>query len=331
MVAVIRNTINGLLLAELTNRIPVILWQNRFIYRNSDTAIDENSFIKYFKSNGLTDLSPVQIGPKTFAPTCWNTSNIGQDNLVDYRSNENRVGIKPLSPADIISSNAHVVVYTHYQHLVDIIPLIPNNNEYYGLCDRILSRRLYKKYFTLTDKVIDIVDRNREMFVGRARSIGVHIRGSDKISEYALVTPRAFKKAISRFMHISDVLFLASDSDAAYKQFKKWYGDKMVAIDCQRSPNNRGIHFSAADRERAGRDFIVDAYLLSQCDYHCGNHGSHMSYFVQSMVRTHGEPYDNFYNINATFGARLSRLITYTTPLIGRRMVKKLLFVRNNQ
>jgi hypothetical protein len=331
MVAVIRHTTNGLLLAELTNRIPVILWQNRFIYHNDNASTNENGFTNYFQKNGLTDLCSLLLNAKTFAPTCWNNSNIAQDNLIDYRTEENRVGIQPLSPTEILSSDADAVIYTHYQHLADIIPLIPKDSEYYGLHNSILARTLYKKYFILADEVSSIVNRNKVVLSGKPHLLGIHIRGSDKIAEYALATPRAYKQTISRLMQDSDVLFVATDSEEAYKQFKKWYGGKMCVIDCERSRDRRGIHFSAADRERAGRDFLVDAYLLSQCDYHLGSHMSHMSFFVQSMVRTRGEPYDNFYDIKVTFGARLSRFITYTVPLFARRTLKKLLFVRSKR
>jgi hypothetical protein len=48
MVAVIRHTFQGLLLAELTNRTPVILWQSRFPYHHH--PFEEGS-------NGLFHLS----------------------------------------------------------------------------------------------------------------------------------------------------------------------------------------------------------------------------------------------------------------------------------
>ena len=327
MVAVIRHTVHGLLLAELTNRVPVILWMGRFLYSNNLMFPRENGFIKYFENNGLCDIRLLQESCKTFAPFGWNEVNIARDDLIEYRSDEHRPEYQPLPPCDIILCKADCVVYTHYQHIIDILPLIPIGHEYYGLQNSVVARMIYQKYFSLAESVSMALNHHRDLFHSGHRVLGIHCRGSDKVSEHPLATPRAYKKAITKLMSDTDRLFLATDSAQSAKQFRQWYASNLVMINCERSSGRRGIHFSAADRERAGRDFLVDAYLLSRCDLHFGNHGSHVSYFVQAMIRNHGEPYDNFHNVEASDAAHIARFLSYRFLVIIRQFVKRILFV----
>lgn len=325
MVAVIRHTIHGLLLAELTNRVPVVLWNNRFLYHNDRSVPCDNGFGRYFVGGSLGDLSPVLKCARNFAPTGWNSSNVGRDDLVEYRDLEERPEFRPLTPREILSSDADVVVYTHYQHLVDLLPLLPKDNDLYGLENSLVARRMYQKYFSLGEYVSAPLARYRREFFGAQRRLGVHCRGSDKITEYALATPQTYRDMVTRMTPAAGRIFLATDSQACFDLFQRWFGHRLAAIDCFRSGNRSGVHFSAPDREIAGRDFLVDAYLLAQCDGHLGNNGSHVSYLVQAMLRTQGHPYDNFQNVEAPFNARLARLVTYRLPRLGRKLARRVL------
>ena len=321
MVAVIRHTIHGLLLAEITGRKPVILWNSRFLYHNDRGKITRNGFLYYFQENDLSDARCLRSPELTFAPACWTHNNIESDYINTYRSNEDRESHVPLTPQEILSSNEDVIVYTHYQHLIDLIPLIPAGSDHFGFSANQVANRIYKKYFRLNDHIVNILQKKQdEAFVDR-RVLGIHCRGSDKISEYPIATPRAYRAVLKKTFQVLPNIFLATDSQQYFLQFKKWYPE-LQAIDCERSINNQGIHFSSTDVQKAGADFLLDAYLLSKCDYHFGNVGSHMSYLVQAVLRDSGMAYKDFTNVKPTLTSKVNRMFTYVFPFWLKKIIK---------
>jgi len=74
--------------------------------------------------------------------------------------------------------------------------------------------------------------------------------------------------------------------------------------------------------KKAGRDFLLDAYLLSFCAQHLGNHGSHVSFMVQVLLRENGKPYDNFEHVNPTLVARLHRVFSFVIPFHARKILR---------
>ncbi|NJM37798.1 MAG: hypothetical protein HC845_08070 [Akkermansiaceae bacterium] len=320
MVAVIRHVVNGLLLAELSGRIPLILWQDRFLYVDALENKRLNRFSRFFEAKSFCDLSGLKSHAKTFAPNGWNLENIERDDLIEYRHSENRPEFQPLTPEQILSCDSDVVVYTHYQHLVEIIPLIPKSSEYYGQSNALIARAIYQKNFSLNPELRSIIQAYREKLPAGQAIVGIHCRGSDKISEHALATPGAYIKALAKRFSGVKHLFLATDSEQAFHFFQRKFSGTIIAIDCQRSSTSLGVHFSAKNREEAGKEFLVDAYLLSYCKWHLGNHGSHMSYLVQAMLKTEGEPYEDFQHIDAPFSAKVERLLKSQVPNAARRL-----------
>jgi protein O-GlcNAc transferase len=321
MVAVIRHTIHGLLLAELTGRKPVILWNSRFLYHNDRKKISQNGFKYYFEENNLCDIEPLKISGLTFSPSCWNCENIESDYMVEYRSLEERFDCTPLTPKQILQANEDVVVYTHYQHLVDLIPIVPSDSEYFGLDANTVANRVYKKYFMLNNEVKNSLDQKLSEISSQEQLLGIHCRGSDKIFEYAIATPTAYKAAIKNRFQNTKQIFLATDSQPYLHIFQEWY-PRLHFIRCDRSTNNKGIHFSSGDVKKAGFDFLLDAYLLSHCDFHYGNIRSHVSYYVQAVLRNEKDAYNNFTNVLPAFDSKIYRLTTIVIPAKIKTIVK---------
>jgi len=326
MVAVLRHTIHGLLLAEITDRKPVILWNSRFLYHNDREKVTENGFQYYFKENNLCEVESLKARNLKYTPPCWSCENVNFDYLVEYRSSEERLDCTPLTPKQIIQANEDVVVYTHYQHLVDLIPLVPSHSEYFGLDANTVANRVYKKYFILNNDVKKSLDQKLSEISSQEQLLGIHCRGSDKIFEYAIATPSAYKAAIKNKFQNPKHIFLATDSLPYLQKFQEWYPG-LQFINCHRSANNKGVHFSSGDVRKAGFDFLLDAYLLSHCDLHYGNVGSHMSYLVQAVLRNEKDSYNNFTNVLPTLGAKLYRLITYVLPTTLKKTIKSILRV----
>jgi hypothetical protein len=317
MVAVLRHTIHGLLLAELSGRIPVIYWGSRFLYRR--VGKDENAFLRFFEDMGCCDGNRVRSAHQAFLPTDWSAENVFKDGLISHRYSESRPGVAPPPLEMLLSSEAEVVVYTHWNHLVDILPFVPEDSEYHGLDSATVAGMIFRKYFKVLPEVLAPAKGILEQVIASSRVIGVHCRGSDKITEHALVTPEDYRRQVDRILGKEDRVFLATDSVAALKKFQGWYGDRLIFTDCERSSNAQGVHFTAIDREKAGCDFLVDAYLLSKCAVHFGNEGSHVSYLVQAMLKEGGRPFDNFVNVRASSLSRWKCDVFHRLPAWGRR------------
>jgi protein O-GlcNAc transferase len=319
MVAVLRHTVHGLLLAEMTGRVPVVHWGGRFLYRERDRQ--RNCVSRFFETRAIPSECSLTEYEGIFSPPGWNALNLLQDGKVGYRYDENRQEFAPLEIHDILHSEADVVVYTHWHHLVDIVRHIPAPSEYFGLEPAIVAGRIFRKYLSILPEILGPARTLLAQAGAGTRLVGVHCRGSDKITEHALVTPEDYRNHVDRILRDDDRVFLATDSVAALEKFKGWYGDRLLFTDCERSSNTQGVHFTAADREKAGRDFLVDAYLLSRCQVHFGNEGSHVSYLVQTMLRDNGRPYDNFVTVTAGPASRLKRTVFHRLPGWGRKQV----------
>jgi hypothetical protein len=317
MVAVLRHTVHGLLLAELSGRNPVIYWGSRFLYRGR--SLCKNAFLRFFGDMGCCDATKIRDTNMGFLPTDWSAENVFNDGLISYRYEESRPGVAQPPLEKLLNSEAEVVVYTHWNHLVDIMPFIPECSEYYGLDNATVAGMVFRKYFKVLPEVLAPAKKILESVTVSGRLIGVHCRGSDKITEHALVTPEDYRKQVDRILSEEDRVFLATDSVRALKKFQNWYGDRLIFTDCERSSNEQGVHFTAKNREQAGRDFLVDAYLLSRCALHFGNKGSHVSYLVQAMLKEEGRPYDNFVNVRASSLSRMNRAVCHRLPAWGRK------------
>jgi hypothetical protein len=317
MVALLRHTVHGLLLAELSGRTPLIYWGSRFLYRGR--SMGENAFLCFFEDVGCCDGTQIRSAHGGFLPNNWSAQNVFNDSLISHRYEESRPGVVQPPLEILLSSEAEVIVYTHWNHLADILPFVPEGSEYHGLSNATVAGMVFRKYFKVLPEVLAPAKRILESVTASGRLIGVHCRGSDKITEHALVTPEDYRKQVDRILRNDDLVFLATDSVKALKKFLGWYGDRLIFTDCERSSNAQGVHFTAMDREKAGRDFLVDAYLLSKCAVHFGNQGSHVSFLVQAMLKEGGRPFDNFVNVRASSLSRMKRDVCHRLPAWGRK------------
>jgi protein O-GlcNAc transferase len=310
MVAVVRHTLHGLLIAEITGRRPVIYWGQRFLYRREGG--EANAFPRFFKDVGCCDADAVKNAHGSFLPWEWNGGNVFNDGLICHRYDETRPGVVQ-PPLDVLlSCEAEVIVYTHWNHLLDIIPFIPVDSVYHGLSDVTIASLIFRKHFKILPDILAPAMKIVEAGTASGRLIGVHCRGSDKISEHALVTPEDYRKEVDRVLLQKDQVFLATDSEAALKKFRAWYGDRLISINCERSSNSKGIHFTASHPEKAGQDFLIDSDMLSKCTVHLGTEGSHVSFFVQAMLKEEGRSFENFVNVGATLSSRIKRRIFHS-------------------
>ncbi len=129
---------------------------------------------------------------------------------------------------------------------------------------------VFTKYVAITGEAIGIADAFARAHF-RGRTLGVHYRGTNKISEAPRVAwelvEAAVRKAIAADPEIATV-FVASDE----AEFLRWLagqglGVELRSYDCQEvATDGRAIHFSDGDRRRKGLEALVTILLLAKCE-----------------------------------------------------------------
>ena len=125
------------------------------------------------------------------------------------------------------------------------------------------------KYVKVKQSILDSVEALLYENADGQFLVGAHIRGTDM--KYAPTVP------LERYIEHLDTLvsehdrikiFIATDQQQYIEILKKKYGEKMFFQDCLRSHNATNQHkFKRKDKSRLGAEVLIDALLLSRCDY----------------------------------------------------------------
>lgn len=155
--------------------------------------------------------------------------------------------------------------------------------------EKVLSNLLIKKYFILNDAVTAAITRFQNRFFSGNRMLGVHYRGTDKISETPLLHFSEYVKKIDYLFNgnFCDKLFFATDELELRTYVKNRYGEKAILYDIEghqtsaASIPSTGLHFiEGSSPYLNARNAIMEAYLLAGCDLFISSHKSSMSVFV---------------------------------------------------
>ena len=105
--------------------------------------------------------------------------------------------------------------------------------------------------------------------VKKAKSLGVHVRGTDHVNHGELLTLEYYFSKIDKTMNNQyDNLFLATDDVKIVKAFEQRYGNRVFVNEgIKRSDTTQGIHFSGfSGKEKLAIDVLTDACSLANCD-----------------------------------------------------------------
>ncbi len=305
----LEHTLGQLLIAEITNRYPVIYWPTHCIHNG---FIHTNGFELYFEPiTGFTiyDLAKPEY---TFYPPFWDADNLlvedtGKDTWM-YRS----IG-------DLISSDANVVVGDVYFSISEIIPFIKKDNAAYGMTATEIYRYLYRKYIRVKRDILMEVQGFYQSWMKDSHPLlAVHVRREeddmiiderkDRADEHywnrnsvkyrtkpvkkrkrkyrlgkgkMLKANTQYHAEIRKLMNRYSIrkIFLLTDSEEVVDEYRKMYGDIVVYTDCKRlSASDPAYNMeNPMVKRRRGIETIKDAYLASQCDFFIGNDFSSLS------------------------------------------------------
>ncbi|SFI88693.1 MULTISPECIES: hypothetical protein [unclassified Bacillus (in: firmicutes)] len=274
-----------LLIAELTDRIPVIFWGADSLYA-SEAPFVKDAFTMYFLPVSNYSVYDLEKENYTCYPSKWNYSNLrfpGTKDLTDLEY----VAIASVfsRPENVLVSNVHI--YVDY-----LTQWIKEGHPAYGLGVKDVYDYLYRKYFKLqpylSAEIEDFYLKNTE---NKYPILGVHIRGSDKINERPDLyqVNDLYPQEIDHYLinNPTASIFLLTDSESILTRYKGLYGNKLIYTNCQRTPydhvsvHNGGVPYYSTIQK--GVDIIRDTYLAMKCDYFIGNHTSNVSVAVSRL------------------------------------------------
>ncbi|MGP7818798.1 O-fucosyltransferase family protein [Niallia sp. 01092] len=274
--------VGQLLVAELTNRIPVVYWGPHSLYSE---YIDTNAFELYYEPVSDYSLHDVIRPEHTFFPPIWNDKNVLVEDL-DKTARLYR------SLGDLMGSKADVVVSDVHFYSQPILPYIKKNHWAYGMTAIQIYRILIEKYLKLKPDILEEIDEfHRAHFLDEKPILGIHVRASDKVREVENLAKlnKQYDAEIERVLEQNDIkkIFLITDSEDMIEKYEQKYGSNVFYTECTRSSS-----YSKDDaphlqnyiiKRRKGIEIIKDTYLAAKCDFFIGNGYSNVSFFVNRL------------------------------------------------
>jgi hypothetical protein len=266
--------VSQLLLAELTQRTPVIVWENGSLRPGDD---DVDGFGRFFKEIPCARVQDIPASATIYPPAC---------SLDDLRG-EHAPHLQDAPPAAqyLFNRQETLVVGEPCPAPEAIIPWIGQSSDYYGLPADALYADLFQKYLRpaaeVAVKLDDVFFRNMQ---GRPW-VGVHLdceqsSGSESLLQSSIAGYTGFVDRIVA-LNPSIGVFLLTDSAPVRAAFRNAYGERLLCP--------AGSDCAAGGASPAGEGCLdlgsklLGPLLALRCDYFVGNQASHLSLAIAGM------------------------------------------------
>lgn len=129
---------------------------------------------------------------------------------------------------------------------------------------------LINKYILIQDHIQQKIDKFVSENFSGWHIIGVHYRGTDKISELPLVSFYDVYRCIANYIHKNKLkkykIFVASDETQFVDFMYRKFGDIVISYSTQRSNDIRALHYKLMNIYLHGEEAFIDCQLLSKGD-----------------------------------------------------------------
>jgi hypothetical protein len=309
----VEHVLSQILIAELTDRTPVVYWPTHCIHNG---YVHTNGFELYFEPVSNFSIFDVAKPEYTYYPPVWDSDNL----LADDPDRETWVY---RNLGDMMTRTEDVLVGDVYFDMYTLIPFIKKSHPAYGMTVRQIFRYLFRKYIRVKPDIdIEIQGFYNSWLRESAPVLAVHVckpesnavdlrtTGKDaykfisksyrqrtkdpaekkiKISWFpwkrnTLQPNQAYHKEIKKYIDLYNVkkIFLLTNSKEVLKEYQGKYGDMVVATQCRRTTAYGGPSYleSPMVKRRQGIEIVKDTYLASMCEYFIGNDFSSLSQAV---------------------------------------------------
>jgi len=281
----INHVIAQLVFATWTQRRPYVFWGSECLYHDD---AEENAFLQYFQP--WEDLRIGISGMGSFFPDdFWNKGNVFGTGTRTYsfKSPRNYVGL------DVLGQEDDVLIVDTYVSLEVLLKWLPQGHEYGGMSSKDLYRKLFGEYLKLLPEISTQIEGFWNLNMKGSSLVAVHARGGDRTeSEGKLLdNDRRYFEKIEAMCPSEEAIFLCTDSEFIYEDFRSRYKDRLVAYPSQRTSGTQGLHTagSPANRRLAGMETLVEVLLAARCSKFIG-----CSSNVSGAIDTMGDWEDSY-------------------------------------
>jgi hypothetical protein len=271
----IDNLLGNLMLAEITQRIPVVDWGNNCLF--SDQA-DENAFNLFFEPINCYSKHDLIEDTYSYFPPKWNRSNL------DDNDNNKMEGVNSrMAWIYYLNRTENVVISDFFVSVNDCNKWL--DSETIMLTKGINSayRSIFYRHLKIKPEILFEVDSFWNMKMKGQHILAVHVRGSDKVCEDAnlpllnLLYHKEVEAYLCRFPQAQ--IFLLTDTEQIANEYAEVYGDRLICAPCARTSTQQGVHFQklSASPCQLGNEVIRDVFLAIRCHSFIGNGLSNVS------------------------------------------------------
>lgn len=321
MWADVEYVLSQLLIAELTDRIPVVYWPTHCLHNG---YMHTNGFELYFEPVSKYTVFDVAKSEYSYYPPVWDEDNL----LIDDPSRDTWIY---RNIGDIMTCETNVLVGDVYFDIHNLLPFIKKEHPAYGMTVRQIYRYLIQKYIRLkSDIQIEIegfynswlredapalavhvckVDRNEALVVSGGRErYRFRSKSYDKKTKNAtdkkvkagwlswlpwkrksLLPNAPYHEEIKKVIDQYNVkkIFLLTNSEEILEEYRRKYGDMIISTQCRRmtQEGNEKITYleSPMVKRRRGIEVLKDTYVASKCQFFIGNDFSSLSQAVVNL------------------------------------------------
>jgi protein O-GlcNAc transferase len=271
------HVVGQLLVAEITNRTPIVNWGPNSLFTDGS---ERNAWELYFDPVSSLSVSDLENSDYDIFPEKWTPQNLHEEDLNKWQGPGSR-----MAALYFLNRPERAVVSDFYTPVLNLKPWIPASHPLHGLSVDELCQHLIRKHIHPKQHIIDRVDDFCRDRLRSANYVSVHVRGTDKVKEMSTL-----ENANKQYFDTVDKLlstrkdfgiFLLTDDQRIVSTFSERYGNAVITTDCQRGDDATGIHYRRdADRRQLGIEAMVDAYIAARGQAFIGNGFSNFSTMV---------------------------------------------------
>lgn len=131
---------------------------------------------------------------------------------------------------------------------------------------------IIQRYIKIKPVIMNKIDAFYDKHMAGKKTIGIHIRGTDKHLELKKETPLESlcreANALGSLSSSPCQFLVATDEESLLQEARKLLQGPVIAYDAYRSLNGAPIHDSKHDysKAKAGEEVVIEVALLSRCD-----------------------------------------------------------------
>lgn len=288
--ALIQSTVNGIWLAKKLGKNPYIYWGQSCFY--TDREVGGNTYLRLFREpknhKNLSFSKNLSVYPTVWMPL----NEVETVESLDVKANVLRQShhLTLMSSKEILESDL-CIIYDYFssdtaRNLVSTLGVEISTGQFLKECSEIFADYFQPQATIQTSAQYlwnRFFDRHYQL------TIGMHLRGTDKVIEKAVPSPHRYLSSIKRsgYLKKDSAFFIATDSQPYLESIQNQLSKSLVAFqDMPRSSGTVGLHYDSKTAFQNAVAMITDIELLSRCQVVFAFPGSQIFWWLTRKKET---------------------------------------------